>query len=425
MNAFPGSLPALFVLLAGPALASVLEVGTIEQPVNLGANADPSRIPLGPVVIETNHGYGRHPIISAPRPCTHGTLAVEKGLELNMNLASVFGIEVIPEDSTDVPRAPVTIRIKDWPVPAYSPYRKDQVVSATLHCLLRSVHASPESPLKIRIDAENREDAKNLKGFAGEYLTAEAEKQGGPTPVPGSHTTTDGRGVTYVVFAEAGPPSPEALKRPPPAVIPSRLESEEPETLYKLIPVWAGDDWTQPAQVLTQPVTLFHDLFDPSITTGPDINEATRRKIYQGCAWSEHFGDSRFTVRAEYRPENAPSDLLDSVCALFHAAVITALPTTQRPLTVNFHTEHALLKAMAPFVNGEGWKQRDLGHGNVLLSCKLVWDPGNRKLTKGSIPRGTLAPSSTGTWMVSFVPKDFGAGNAREDRANLPEARKD
>jgi hypothetical protein len=68
---------------------------------------------------------------------------MEKGIELNMNLASAFGIEALPSDSTNVPRAPVTIKIKDWPVPVYSPYRKEQVVAATLHCLLRSVRAPP------------------------------------------------------------------------------------------------------------------------------------------------------------------------------------------------------------------------------------------------------------------------------------------
>jgi hypothetical protein len=76
---------------------------------------------------------------------------MEKGIELNMNLASAFGIEALPSDSTNVPRAPVTIRIKDWPA-----YRKEQVVAATLHCLLRSVRAPPKSPLKILIEATRR-----------------------------------------------------------------------------------------------------------------------------------------------------------------------------------------------------------------------------------------------------------------------------
>ncbi len=81
---------------------------------------------------------------------------MEKGVELNMNLASAFGIEVLPSDSTHVPRAPVTIRIKDGPVSVYSPYRKDQVVAATLHCLLRSARATPKVPLKILIEATRR-----------------------------------------------------------------------------------------------------------------------------------------------------------------------------------------------------------------------------------------------------------------------------
>ncbi|MFP6856545.1 MAG: hypothetical protein VCA73_04695 [Roseibacillus sp.] len=137
-------------------VATTGEVGTIEQPINLGAKADPNRIPLGPVVVESISGWGWHAIISVPRPCTHGELRMEKGIELNMNLASAFGIEALPSDSTNVPRAPVTIKIKDWPVPVYSPYRKEQVVAATLHCLLRSVRAPPSPPLKILIEATRR-----------------------------------------------------------------------------------------------------------------------------------------------------------------------------------------------------------------------------------------------------------------------------
>ncbi|NIP93566.1 MAG: hypothetical protein GWO24_08955, partial [Akkermansiaceae bacterium] len=197
-----GSAAALFA--GGSLVATVVEVGTIEQPINLGAMADPSRIPLGPVVVESNHGYDIHAVISEPRPCRFGALELKTGLELNMNLASAFGIEVIPEDGTLVPQRPVTIKVRDWPEPGYSPYRKDQVLAATLHCLLRSVHATSKSPLKIRVEAENPEDAKNLGGFAGDYLSAEAEDQGGPTPVPGTTLVTDWRGVTHVVLGEAG-----------------------------------------------------------------------------------------------------------------------------------------------------------------------------------------------------------------------------
>ena len=78
--------------LALPLHATNAGLGTVDQPVNLGAQADPSRIPLGPVAVESNYNYGLGPAISAPRPSLHGAMEWEKGSILDQNLASVFGI---------------------------------------------------------------------------------------------------------------------------------------------------------------------------------------------------------------------------------------------------------------------------------------------------------------------------------------------
>ena len=94
-----------WALLASPsaiAHATVMSLGTVEQPVNLCAAADPSRIPLGPVAVESNHGYGIHEVIVAPRPCQHGAMTWKGGLELNQNLASAFGISLEIEDDTQI-----------------------------------------------------------------------------------------------------------------------------------------------------------------------------------------------------------------------------------------------------------------------------------------------------------------------------------
>ncbi|MCB1132951.1 MAG: hypothetical protein KDN05_17640, partial [Verrucomicrobiae bacterium] len=65
--------------LALPLHATNAGLGTVDQPVNLGAQADPSRIPLGPVAVESNYNYGLGPAISAPRPSLHGAMEWEKG----------------------------------------------------------------------------------------------------------------------------------------------------------------------------------------------------------------------------------------------------------------------------------------------------------------------------------------------------------
>lgn len=382
----------LLLLLTGPSLGTVLSQGTIEQPVNLGSHADPTRIPLGPVVFESNHGYGRHPLISAPRACTHGPLKTGTGLELNMNLASAFGILVEPEDSTQVPLDPVNIRIKDWPLPTYSPYRKEQVLVAVLHCLLRSTAASPKVPLQIVIKAENEEDQKNLKAYTGNYISGQ--------PLPGSHLTTDARGITYVVFPDEKPAPAEKLVRTPPALVPCYLETEE-YYRFQLIPVWAGDDWKDSSPIATQPVTLYHDLFAPSRTLGPDINYLTRAKHFSSAKLSK----SHLYLSTHRDPKKAPFDLLRSFCAFTYAAVLTTQPTTERPLTVQFRINKELRETFAALFESKDWVEQELRHGDLQLTTKLIWNAKEGKLATGFLPEGT-PKREKGAWIVDFEQED-------------------
>jgi len=77
-----GRVLLMAVSLLSRAAATVVGLGTIEQPVNLGRRSDPASIPLGPVAYESNHSYGIHAVISASRACQHGTMELEKGEEL-------------------------------------------------------------------------------------------------------------------------------------------------------------------------------------------------------------------------------------------------------------------------------------------------------------------------------------------------------
>jgi hypothetical protein len=67
---------------------------TVVQPINLGPNADPARIPLGQVGVVSNYNYGTLDVISEPRHCPDQPMRWEGGSELDQNLASVFGISV-------------------------------------------------------------------------------------------------------------------------------------------------------------------------------------------------------------------------------------------------------------------------------------------------------------------------------------------
>lgn len=388
----------LALLSAGGSLcATVVGVDSVEQPVNLGANADPSRIPLGPVAVESNHGYGKHPIISAPRPCTHGVLKLKDGIELNMNLASAFGILVVPEDSSNVPHSPVALEIKDWPVPAYSPYRKEQVLAAVIHCLLRSTGASPKRPLKIQIKAEDPDDQRMLKGYAGNYISVAKD---GPSPVPGTHLTSDARGVTWVVFSEASAPEPKALRRPPPAIVPMCFQEGEH---VALVPVWAGDDWADAAPVLTQPVTLFYDVYQPGHTFGPDINYATHSKLIFLYNLKEQGGHYSLSLYVG-KPKTNYTHLTNTLCATLYAAVLTTQPTEQKPLMVTISIIHEMIAELPAFANDPLWTVSDPKplKGGRDLSAKFVWDPVHGRLSSGSIPAGTLKRSERSRWYLDF-----------------------
>lgn len=94
----------------GPAL--------IEQPVNLGPKSDPGRIPLGNIAVICNYDYGLHAHIGESRPCPDEAMRWESGTELDQNLASVFGITVEVQDSTQVREFPVILRMKSWKTPS-------------------------------------------------------------------------------------------------------------------------------------------------------------------------------------------------------------------------------------------------------------------------------------------------------------------
>lgn len=414
------------LLAPGPVLATVLNIGTIEQPVNLGPKADPSRIPLGPVVVESNHDYGIHSVISDPRPCTHGAIAWDKGLELNMNLASAFGIEVVPDDGTQVPRVPVTIRVRDWPAPAYSPYRKDQVLAATLHCLLRSVHAPPQTPLKVVVDAVNPEDARNLRGYAGTYLTAEADDHGGPTPVPGTRLDTDWRGVTWVVFSDHKAPDPGVESRPPSALIPFHIPDETDDVTFELLPVWTGDTWKEErAKLLLQPVTLFYDRYDKSRSSGPDINSFSRLGPVAQGTWEREVDGTELAIRLQAPADGLPERLAPTLAALCHAAVLSLHPTVDVPLTISFRVPKALRDSMKPFFASKDWTARKAERGgDTILSCQFVWDHQLRAITKGSVPLGDLISQTDRPWSVTFDPAVLHPAQPAEDGA-LPEKEPD
>jgi hypothetical protein len=147
-----------------PCLATSVGISTVEQPVNLVSHSDPTRIPLGRVGVMSNYDYGIHYKIVESRPSPQGGMKWKNGSELDQNLAAVFGISMEISDSSQILLAPVTLRLNAWKPPAYSPYTKEQVLAATIWCLIRSTGSSPERPLELKVVTES-EDDKLLAGW--------------------------------------------------------------------------------------------------------------------------------------------------------------------------------------------------------------------------------------------------------------------
>ncbi len=388
-----------------PAAATVVGLGTIEQPVNLGLRSDPASIPLGPVAFEANHGYGIHALISESRPCQHGAMELEGGQELEQNLARAFGISVEPVDETSVPYAPVVLRVKPWPKPAYSPYSREQVLAATLQCLVRSAGGRPKVPLVIQVVTEDPADQAWAAKYAGKYITRpdDPKEPVEPTPVPGTKIETDAFGVTRVVFpGVSGKPAREPR---PPVWIPFRLggESGPDQPTWELLPVWTGDDWQEPLDALGRPYLLFHDLFNPASAFIAQVNALFNEG--RSKDWSVKREAGRTSVRLSF-DDLAEGDL----AALLHALVLSVRPTEGQPLDVTLRPYRGKVPYFDTLLEAGGWEKVMLGSDEALRGV-FVFDAATGKLLRGTIPRRTLEGYGSGSMRVVGPREEDDTGN--------------
>jgi hypothetical protein len=356
--------------------ATVVATGTIEQPVNLGPKSDPARIPLGAVGTLSNHGYGVHRVIGEPRPCPEAGMQWEGGTELDQNLASVFGISVEAEDPTQINGPPVTIRVKPWKVPGYSPYTKEQVLTATLWCLLRSAGGSPERPLDIRVVAEGRADKALEKKYSGKYVNMPGTdgKEVPPLKIPGSVIEEDSRGIAWVVFPGVKKKSPTPAAPPTMILFEMGGEIDVGDGKWDLLPVWGNRNQKNvPLDLGSWPAALYY----PCRGT-PGRHEAN---AFVNVRLDVEHGEKGDSVTVSHPP--VPQATL---AAEILALVVSAQPTEKRPLTVVIQLEERGLAEFPAFRGAPGWKESRHGANMVVLECELVWDATERKLTKGTVP---------------------------------------
>jgi hypothetical protein len=397
------TLPFLAAAVFATATGHATNVGlsTIEQPVNLGAEADPSRIPLGPVPTESNYHYGRGHVITAPRPVIHGLMRWENGVELNQNLASVFGIEL---DSHDLPHSPATIRLHKQPKPAYSPYSREQVLAATIHCLLRSNSGSPKAPIVLKITTDDPADAPLAERYAGNYINSPDNPDGPPVetpPVPDTTLETDGQGVTWVVF----PKLPSSGKSPrPPVFIPFRFSGEgAPDNpTWQLLPVWTGTGHTRESslEVIGLPHPLFYDCFQPGSGGPPEANAMFATEPRGNISG---FGVNLATERIEAHLDYPHTDA-ETLSAIILSLVFSTAPTPETPLTVRLDTHSSDPQPwFEAFAKCPGWKvTRDEPGRARSLEARFAWDAVQAKLTEGAVPWCEIVRVTRGPFLIEI-----------------------
>lgn len=365
-------------VISAPCAATVVATSTLEQPVNLGTRSDPARIPLGPVPVVSNHGYGIHAMIGAARPCPDGAMRWEGGSELDQNLASVFGISVEAQDPTQILAFPVTLRVKPWKPPAYSPHTKEQVLAATLWCLIRSAGGTPETPLDVRVVAESADDKPLEAKYSGKYATTPGKdgKEVPPARVPGTVVTEDARGIAWVSFpgeTRKSPPDP-----PTPGMIIHASEGDGDEG-WHVLPVWGNGNGKDD----------FLRLNGWAATMGYSSYRArgvTNANAFHAAGGAEDFtvepgGNSIVISHPRVEPDILAADIL--------ALIVAAQPTDARPLRVSIAVEKSSPPTYSAFSESAGWKETTPENPNSstsTLECEFVWNAAEKQLAKGTVP---------------------------------------
>ena len=391
--------PILIILLLGAffqlAPATVISTGAVHYPVNMGPAAHPGRIPVGSIPCESNHGFGTLSLIATPFPSVPGGWDWDGGIELNGNLPSAFGISIRPEDSAGATVAPIVVQVRKQTKPAYSPYSREQVLLATLRCLLDSVRATPKEPLTIEVVTEDPAD-EDLKRFSGDYLTRPVgNDEFEETPLPGCVTTVDRNGIREIVFDLADDP-PGSASTPNPVWMPFPIEGDtDPE--LTLLPTWTGNRIdSDRLDVLGQPWPVVQDRYNPTLGN-PDGNLLTRQKLlhpFQTTRFEDKVTvDARMNLTDEW-------NLADGMSLLCWAAVLSEHPTDAKPLEVILRMDDEMDPRFQAWVGDGGWERRDASN-ETSIRTTFVWDPETGSLTKGVIPKFRVDRLANGGWEVT------------------------
>lgn len=377
--------------------ATVIGVSTIEQPVNLVSHSDPTRIPLGPVAIINNHGYGIHYTIVESRPSPQGAMKWKNGSELDQNLAAVFGISLEIPDSTQLLVEPATLRINAWKRPAYSPYTKEQVLAATIWCLIRSSGSSPESPLELLVVAEAAEDKLLEAKYSGKYFCHpdKDEKIAATSSVGGTTIEEDARGIAWVVLP--GVAKDKKFKPLSPAMIISETFGDG-DPGWHILPVWGNGE--NPEDFLKLNKYSANMLYSAWYSDGlQNANTSIKRGGSTNLNIIRNENSTEVNLGYQYGEQ-------ESLAANIFALILTQQPNEKHPLIVSFEVETSELEKFSAFRKAAGWVESKPHPSNPNcneLTCEFVWNAKESKLIKGSIPCVTTDDKK---WVQPVTPSE-------------------
>ncbi|MGC4015984.1 MAG: hypothetical protein QM755_15875 [Luteolibacter sp.] len=394
------------VLVAGgwmaPAVgdASVVGLGLMSYPVNLGAAADPAVIPIGQAPGLANHGYGLTDLISRPVPTPLLGWEWKKGVVTNLNLASEFGISLEYPDSTDVLGNEVILHVKAWPRPIYSPYQKEQVAAAAILSLLFGCGSSVDRPLQLKVRIDDPAEQKALSRFAGSYALSSSRAQLAVGSLPGVNWERDQDGILRVKFPQVKQPRREKATPPAKAMVPVMLGGEG-EEVAALIPAWERD----PAAALKVTWSSLSRLTNAfSVKMGANVNPVSDSNLdsYRIDGTPETGFGLTIWMRADGTPENH-RDLLLACWSM----VVTDAMNGGRGIDVTCMFD----RTAKPWPMFSGWKKLESTElkPDQYFTQHLRYDLASGKLVEGDLGACTLKPMFTGGWILKLPKEVTGA----------------
>lgn len=373
---------ALLMVVFHPDRAAATNVGTglVYQLAYLGAASQPDRIPLAPVITRSNYGYGTYGLISQPRPCYHGHFLADGKPEYEQNLAVLFGISFNFSDETQMPGSTLTIRIKPCKPPSNAPYSQEQVTAAALQTVLWTAYGlSKESPMTVVIEGDGMPAPEWASKYAKPYFREDPDNQDVPIPVPGVGTDQNSLGVRSIIFNQVA--ANPAIERRDPAFVPFTSEGEGDNEGVLLVPVWHGDVWAEPMNVLIIPNLPYYERWHGQ-------GESTESVAIPHMAPPNPIlGPSEFKIK---RPPGGGTWVVPrdhdfsptELAALIHACITTIQPTADCPLTFSLAESNITEEYQDVLRQNPAWKDGQ--------TCEFVFDPSTLKLLKGSVPDFSL-----------------------------------